>query len=181
MNVSARGVFVTAAAVLMLAGCSSNEAKPADTATPAAAPAAPAAREACALITVDEAEKILGSPVTATARSSTSQRSTCDYVSKSFEAFTLEVVWKGGEDEIKSARSAAKNAVNAAGGEQDQVVNDAMGTYRVENLGDEAFFSRRTLAYVRKGEAVLAFQTAGLNDPALQKWIALARAALARL
>jgi hypothetical protein len=37
------------------------------------------------------------------------------------------------------------------------------------------------MSYVRKGEVLLVFQTAGLNEPAREHWEALARAALARL
>lgn len=154
----------------------------AGSASPAGGPAAPAAsRDACALITTDEAAKILGSTVTATARSVSAERSVCDYVTQAFESFTLEATWKGAEDGIAAARSAATAAATAVGGKQDQVVSDVMGLHRVESLGDEAYFSRRGTSYVRKGDVLLGFQNAGLNDPAREHWEALARAALARL
>ena len=98
----------------------------------------------------------------------------------SYEAFTVEAIWKGAEDEIKSARSAATAASDLAGGARDQVVNEVMGLQRVEDLGDEAYFSRRAMSYVRKGDVLLVFQNAGLNEPAREHWTALARAALAR-
>lgn len=60
-------------------------------------------------------------------------------------------------------------------------MNEVMGLQRVDNLGDEAYFRRRAMSYVRKGDALLVFQNAGLNEPARQHWEALARAALARL
>jgi hypothetical protein len=148
---------------------------------PAASAAAPASRDACSLITADEAAKILGSEVTATARSVSAERSVCDYVTKAFESFTLEAHWKGAEDEIKAVRTASTAATAAAGGKQDQVVNEVMGLQRVENVGEEAYFSRRAMSYVRKGDVLLVFQNAGLNEPAREHWQALARAALARL
>jgi hypothetical protein len=149
----------------------------------AASTAAPAkSRDACTLITAEEAAKILGSPATATPRSVSAQKSVCDYVTQAFESFTLEATWQGAEEEIKSARSAASAATAAAGGKDDPVVSDVMGLRRVENLGDEAYFGRRTMSYVRKGDVLLGFQNAGLNDPdALAHWEALARTALARL
>lgn len=167
---------------LLAAGCSSGEAPPAETGTaaPSAAPAA-ASRDACALITADEVSKILGSTATATSRSVSPERSVCDYVTQSYEAFTLEAIWRGGEEEIRTSRSAAKTAAGQAGGRQDEVVNDVMGLHKVEGLGDEAYFARRTMSFVRKGDVLLVFQTAGLNEPAREHWEALARAALARL
>lgn len=167
---------------LLAAGCSRAETPPAATggSAPAAAPAA-ATRDACALITADEVSKILGSPATATSRSASAERSVCDYVTQAYEAFTLEAVWGGAEEEIKIARGAAKKATGLAGGRQDDVVNDVMGLTSVEGLGDEAYFARRTMSYVRKGNVLLIFQNAGLNDPAREHWEALARVALPRL
>lgn len=147
----------------------------------AASTAATQNRDACALITTDEAAKVLGSAVTATSRSVSAERSVCDYVTQAFESFTLEATWTGAEGGIATARSAATAAVTAVGGKQDQVVSDVMGLHRVENLGDEAYFSRRGTSYVRKGDVLLGFQNAGLNEPAREHWEALARAALARL
>lgn len=167
--------------ILFMISCSSADPQPAEKSAATAASTAAATRDACALITAEEAAKILGSEVTATPRSSSGERSTCDYVSKAFESFTLEAVWKGAEDEIKSARGAAKTATAAAGDAKDQVVDDVMGLYRVDDLGDEAYFSRRTMSYVRKGDVLLVFQNAGLNEPARAHWEALARAAIARL
>lgn len=167
------------AIAMVTVGCSSSDSSSSTTARPATASSP--VRDACSLITTDEAAKILGSPATATKRSAGSDRSTCDYVTQSFESFTLEVVWSGAEDAIKSARSAATTAAAAAGGKQDQVVNDVMGLQRIPDLGDEAYFSRRTMSYVRKGDVLLTFQNAGLNDPALEHWRALAQAALAKL
>lgn len=164
---------------LLIAGCSSAEAPPADDA-PAAAPAA-AARDACTLITAQEATAILGSPATATSRSASASRSVCDYVTESYESFTLEAIWTGAESEIQTARGAARKATGMAGGRQDQVVDDVMGLHKVDGLGDEAYFSRRTMSYVRKGDVLLVFQNAGLNEPARDHWQALARAALPRL
>lgn len=166
---------------VLAAGCSRAETPPAESgaAAPASAPAA--ARDACALITADEVSKILGSTATATSRSASAERSVCDYVTQAYEAFTLEAVWRGAEEEIQIARGAAKKATGLAGGRQDDVVNDVMGLTQVEGLGDEAYFARRTMSYVRKGDVLLIFQNAGLNDPAREHWEALARAALPRL
>lgn len=175
-------VFLMAALVLFTAGCGGTPEPGASSGSgvPSAPPAPP--RDACALITAEEATKILASPVTATSRSSTAQRSVCDYVAQSFESFTLEVIWQGADDEIKTARSAASAATAAAGGKEDQVVSDVMGLRKVENLGDEAYFSRRGTSFARKGDVLLTFQNAGLNDPAAREhWEALVRAALARL
>ncbi|HWI19681.1 MAG TPA: hypothetical protein VNT81_18135, partial [Vicinamibacterales bacterium] len=117
-----------------------------------------------------------------TSRSVSAERSVCDYVTKAFESFTLEATWQGAEEEVKTARTAAAAATSLSGGKQDQVVNDVMGLQKVDNLGDEAYFSRRTVSYVRKGDVLLGFQNAGLNDPgARERWEALARAALAKL
>ncbi|HVL68749.1 MAG TPA: hypothetical protein VM364_15910 [Vicinamibacterales bacterium] len=144
-------------------------------------------RDACALIPAAEATAILGSPVAANARSTSSSRSICDYApaggreARSFQSFTLETVWSGAEEEIGLARSSARTAAQTAGGEQDAVVADVMGLHRVEGLGDEAYFSRRTMSYVRKGDVLLVFHVAGLDEPARQNWEALARAALGRL
>lgn len=164
-------------------GPDSNTAQNSGSASSATAgSAAPAkSRDACSLITAEEAAKILGSPVTVTPRSVSAERSVCDYVTQAFESFMLEATWNGAEDGIKTARTSATAATAATGGKQDQIVNDVMGLQRVENLGDEAYFSRRTMSYVRKGDALLTFQNAGLNEPAREHWEALARAALARL
>lgn len=164
------------------AGCSRAETPPAESGAPAPATApAAAARDACALITADEVTTILGSTAAATARSMSAERSVCDYLTQSYESFTLEAIWSGAEGEIATARSAAKKATGMAGGRQDEVVNDVMGLTTVEGLGDEAYFARRTMSYVRKGDVLLVFQNAGLNEPAREHWEALARAALARL
>lgn len=167
---------------LFAAGCSSAEPPPTESgaAAPAAGPAG-ANRDACALITAGEVSKILGSTATATSRSVSTERSVCDYVTQSYEAFTLEAIWTGAEEEIKSSRRAAAMAAEQAGGSQDEVVNDVMGLRKVDGLGDEAYFARRTMSYVRKGDVLLVFQTAGLNEPAREHWEALARAALGRL
>ena len=175
---------------LVALGCSPRETPPEaassnETSTQSATAAIPApaasARDACSLITTEEASTIFGSPTTATARSSSAERSTCDYVTQSYQSFTLEAIWSGAEEEIKSARSAAETAARAAGGTQDKVVSDVMGLHRVEGLGDEAYFARRAMSYVRKGDVLLIFQTAGLEEPAQKNWEALARAALSRL
>ena len=114
------------------------------------------------------------------ARSAGANRSACDYVTDAYESFTLEVVWSGAAEELKTSVTGGKLAAGQAGG-QDAVVNDVIGLNRVENLGDEAYFSRRAMSYVRKGDVLLVFQNAGLNEPAREHWEALARAALARL
>lgn len=175
----------------LAAGCSPGETPSADTVAPSAvagetrtsndAGEARAARQACSLITIEEATKILGSPATATAGSTSNDRSSCDYVTQSYQSFTLEAVWSGADEEIRTARTAAEMAARAAGGTQDEVVDDVMGLHRVAGLGDEAYFARRTMSYVRKGDVLLVFHTAGLAEPARQNWEALARAALARL
>lgn len=181
MLVCVRRLSMIGVMSLVISGCSSPDSTPANNAPPAATPAAaPAARDACSLITADEAAKILGSPVKLTPRSGSQSRTACDYVSDAYESFTLEVAWSGAGEELKTARSAGRIAASQAGG-QDQVVNDVIGSSRVENLGDEAYFSRRTMSYVRKGDVLLIFQNAGLNEPAREHWEALARAALARL
>jgi len=174
-------IRILCVAMLLAAGCSKAEPPPAQTGAPAPAAASAAPRDACALITAEEASKILGSTATATSRSTSSARSVCDYVTQSYESFTLEAIWTGAEEEIKTARSAAKMAAGHAGGRQDEVVNAVMGLTKVEGLGDEAYFARRTMSYVRKGDVLLVFQNAGLNDPAREHWEALARAALPRL
>lgn len=116
----------------------------------------------------------------ASARSAGANRTACDYVSEGYESFTLEVVSSGAAEYLKTAISGGTIAASQAGG-QDQVVNDVIGLNRVDNLGDEAYFSRRAMSYVRKGDVLLVFQNAGLNEPAREHWEALARAALARL
>jgi hypothetical protein len=179
-------LLVTPLVVLALSvacsGQDSNRAQDPGAASPAAGPAAPAAsRDACSLITVEEAAKILGSAVTVTPRSVSAERSVCDYVTQAFESFTLEAHWTGAQDEIKAIRTASGAANAATGGKQDAVVNDVMGLQRVENFGDEAYFSRRSMSYVRKDDVLLVFQNAGLNEPAREHWEALARAALQRL
>lgn len=171
--------------LLALLGGACGSGQRSQTASPAAeesrASAGGAGRDACALITADEATKILGSPAKVVSRSLAAERSACDYVTQAYESFTLEVRWKGADEALDTARSAATAAAALAGAKQDQVVNEVMGLQRVENLGDEAYFSRRTMSYVRKGDVLLVFQNAGLNDPAREHWEALARAALARL
>ena len=137
-------------------------------------------RDACTLITTDEASKILGSAVKASPRSAGASRTACDYVTEAYESFSLEVMPSGAAEELKTAISGGKLAASQAGG-HDQVVNDVIGVNRVDNLGDEAYFSRRAMSYVRKGDVLLVFQNAGLNEPAREHWEALARAALARL
>jgi hypothetical protein len=182
MDCMSRFTIASIAVLALLGSACGGAQESAPQGSTTASTAAAKSRDACALITAEEAAKILGSPVTVTSRSESAQRSVCDYVTQAFESFTLEATWQGAEDEIKTARTAATATVVATGGKQDQVVNDVMGLQRVENLGDEAYFARRTISYVRKGDVLLGFQTAGLNDPgAREHWEALARAALARL
>jgi len=144
-------------------------------------------RDACSLIAKQEADSILGSPVTPTPRPASGERSVCDYVpaggpgAQRFESFTLEVRWTRGQEEIKIARSSAKQSVGVSGGKQDEVVSEVMGLQRVDGLGDEAYFSRRAMSYVRKGDALLVFQVAGLDEPARKRWETLARIAVSRL
>lgn len=165
---------------LLTAACGGG-AESTPTPSPDAASSTPASsRDACALITAEEAGKILGSPATATARSVSAEHSVCDYVTQAFESFTLEATWRGAEQAIGDARRSANVASIAIGG-KDQIVGEVMGLSRVENLGDEAYFSRRAMAYVRKGDVLLGFQNTGLNEPAREHWEALVRAALARL
>lgn len=171
-----------AALAVLMAGCSSSEAPQSDaTSTPSQAPASAAPRDACALITADEVSKILGSPATATSRSMSSTRSVCDYVTQKYESFTLEAVWTGAEEEIQLGRRAAGVAADQAGGRQDETVRDTMGLTKVDGLGDEAYFARRSMSYVRKGDVLLIFQNAGLNESAREHWEALARTALGRI
>ncbi|MBA3949547.1 MAG: hypothetical protein H0X44_06315 [Acidobacteria bacterium] len=173
-----------AAMALLVSGCSSSDAPQGET---AATPAAAEARDACALITAEEASAILKSGVTATPRSMSAERSTCDYApvggagATSFETFTLNAIWTGAEEEIQIARRAASMATGQAGGRQDDVVASVMGLTKVEGLGDEAYFARRTMSYVRKGDMLLEFENAGLDEPARENWEALARVALGRL
>ena len=171
-------------AVLLLtvlaAACGSEPASsPSSTAASTAASGA-TVRDACALITADEAARILGSAVKASPRSAGASRTACDYVTEAYESFSLEVMPSGAAEELKTAISGGKLAASQAGG-GDQVVNDVIGMNRVDNLGDEAYFSRRAMSYVRKGDVLLVFQNAGLNEPAREHWEAMARAALARL
>ncbi len=171
-----------AAMTVLMAGCSSTDAPKSDAASSSSPPpAAAGARDACTLIPADEASKILGSTATATSRSVSSTRSVCDYVTQKYESFTLEAVWTGAEEEIQIGRLAAGMASDQAGGRQDDVVNNVMGLTKVDGLGDEAYFARRTMSYVRKGGVLLIFQNAGLNDPAREHWEALARVALGRI
>ncbi|MBA2302800.1 MAG: hypothetical protein H0W08_09220 [Acidobacteria bacterium] len=180
MHKSSIPIALTILLPILAGACGSgHESQPAADRRPDSA-ASTASRDACSLITAEEAGKILGSPAKPTPRSTSAERSTCDYVTDGFESFTLEAVWKGAEGELASARSAARLATSQAGG-QDQVVNSVIGLQRVENLGDKAYFSRRTRSYVRKGDALLAFENAGLNEPAREHWEALARAALKKL
>lgn len=175
-------VFIVSLALLATACGSSDPASsaPERSATGASAPAG-TPRDACTLLTAEEVGKILGSPAKAIPRSTGADRSTCDYVTEAYESFSLEATWTGAEDAIGVARRAAAVATSAAGGSGDATVNEVMGSQRVENLGEEAYFSRRGVSHVRKGDVLLSFQTAGLNDPAREHWEALARIALGRL
>lgn len=166
---------------LLASACGGSDTAPARSESAPPSTAAPAeVRDACALITTAEAAKILGSSVKSAAGRSSAERSTCDYVSEGYEAFTLDARWRGAEDEIATARRAAQIAEGAAGA-SDPVVNQVMGLHKVANLGDEAYFTRRGTSYVRKGDVLLGFENAGLNEPAREHWEALARVALSRL
>ncbi len=184
MTIRASRLAPIAAMALLMAGCSSSDVPPSEI---AATPAAAEARDACSLITAEEASAILKSGVTATPRSTSATRSICDYApvggsgATSFQSFTLNASWSGAEEEIQIARRAASMATGAAGGRQDDVVASVMGLTKVEGLGDEAYFARRTMSYVRKGDKLLEFENAGLDEPARQNWEALARVALGRL
>ena len=168
---------------LISAACGTGgNSQPSPEASPAASTGSSSvSRDACALITAEEAAKILGSAVKTASRSASAERSTCDYVTDAYESFTLEAVWKDAENEMAAARSAGRLAAAQAGGTADPVVNDVLGVQRVQNLGDEAYFTRRAMSFVRKGDVLLVFQNAGLNEPAREHWEALVRAALARL
>lgn len=166
---------------LLSAACGGGQSTTPELTSGSASSAPAASRDACELITTEEAAKILGSPATATSRSVSAERSVCDYVTQASESFTLEATWQGAEEAIRDARRSATAATVAVGGKQDPIFGEVMGLSRVENLGDEAYFSRRAMAYVRKGDVLLGFQNTGLNEPAREHWEALVRAALARL
>lgn len=144
-------------------------------------------RDACSLITKAEADAIVGSAFDAQPRPRSGETSTCDYVpatgptGPAHQGFTLKAYWTGGEDAIEVGRKAAGNATSAAGGTGDSVASGVMGLRRVDGLGDEAYFSGRTMSYVRKGDVTLEFQLAGLDNPTPELLRALAKAALARI
>lgn len=181
-------------AALVAAACSSGD----DAATTrdaeetaasgaSAAPASAAARDACTLITKAEADAIVGAAFTPEPRVVSAERSTCDYgpgvgpSGQSYQGFTLVVHWKGGQEAIEIGRRAAGAATEAADGGGDSVASGVLGLRRLEGVGDEAYFSGRTMSYVRKGDVMLEFQLAGLSAPTPEQLRALANAALARL
>ena len=149
--------------------------------------AAGPARDACALITKAEANAIVGTSFSVQPRPISDARSACDYgpsagpSGPTYQGFTLEVHWRGGREAIEVGRSAAGVATEAAGGRSDSVAAGVMGVQRVEGVGDEAYFSGRTMSYARKGDVTLQFQLGGLDNPTPQQFRALAAAALARL
>ena len=120
-------------------------------------------------------------------RSISADRSACDYgpsagpAGPTYQGFSVEVSWKGGKEAIQVGRSAAGVATDAAGGKSDDVASGVMGLQRLDGVGDEAYFSGRTMSYVRKGDVLLQFQLGGLDKPTPEHLRALAQAALARI
>jgi hypothetical protein len=144
-------------------------------------------RDACALITKAEADAIIGTSFSVQPRPMSNDKSACDYgpsagpAGPTYQAFTLEVYWTGGKEAIETGRRAAGIATDAAGGSKDEVASDVMGLRRLTGVGDEAYFSGRTMSYVRKGDVTLQFQLGGLDQPTAEHLRALATAALARI
>ena len=120
-------------------------------------------------------------------RSISNDRSACDYgpstgpTGPTYQGFSLEVSWTGGKDAIEVGRSAAGIATDAAGDKSDSIASGVMGLQRLDGVGDEAYFSGRTMSYVRKGDVLLQFQLGGLDKPTPEQLRGLARAALARV
>ena len=144
-------------------------------------------RDACALITKSEADAIVGTSFSVQARPMSNDKSACDYgpsagpAGPTYQAFTVEVYWTGGKEAIETGRRAAGIATDAVGGSSDDVASNVMGLRRLEGVGDEAYFSGRTMSYVRKGDVTLQFQLGGLDKPTPEHLRALATAALARI
>ncbi len=146
--------------------------------------AAGESRDACALITKQETDSILGFSVTSEPGTMSPEQSECAYSSDAgggFQTFVLKAYWTGGEEQLEIARRAAGIATDVSGGSQDEIVAGVMGLQAVKGLGDEAYFSRRIMSYVRKGDVALEFQVSGLNEPARERWEGLVRAALNRI
>ena len=180
---------LTLAAVLISACRSGGDANPPAARDVGEAPdgvSAPA-RDACSLITKAEADAIVGTSFSVQPRPMSNERSACDYgpstgpAGPTYQGFTVEVHWTRGKEAIEIGRRAAGIATDAAGGKNDDVASSVMGLRRLEGVGDEAYFSGRTMSYVRKGDVTLQFQLGGLDQPTPEHLRALANAALARI
>lgn len=180
-------VALALAAVLVVACSSGDGTDTTGDESGAGEGASVAARDACSLITTAEADAIVGSSFAAEPRPISDDRSACDYMpavgpaGQTYQGFTLEVYWRGGGEAMEIGRRAAGIATDAAGGSDDTVVTGVMGLRRVDGVGDEAYFSARTMSYVRKGDVMLEFHLGGLSQPTPEHLRGLATAALARI
>jgi hypothetical protein len=197
-----RDVVSLAVAVGVAVGACGRKPKPSDQpaqtdlASATTQPAAPPAktRDACALLTKDEAEAILGVAVTPEPRAADPGDSMCYYDAGSQPGFGLKVTWSGGRQALELTRKAQpvagglikRDAMDAP------IVSALMGLEPIEGLGDEAYFNLRE-SYARKGDILLDFMlqemvqghiaTGHMDAPPglKEKWTALARTALAHL
>jgi hypothetical protein len=171
-------VFCLAGLVLG-GGCGATE-EPGQAAGAAPRASAGSAPSACALITAQEAEAILGNPVVPKDETSGTEHSSCAYESAQGEHFWLTVYWTDGKEQWhinETARGIAGRLMQPQGKKE---VDQVMKTEAADQLGDRSSFSSILGSYVLKGDVLLEFRLNVLRDER-QKWEALARKALSRL
>lgn len=106
-------------------------------------------RSACALVTKDEMERMLGGELAHAVPSDSPAKTTCTYTGAGGRYARIEIEWKGGE----SGMAGAKLAGSLMQGQADPRIKVASP---IEGLGDEAMMVMGGVLNVRKGEALIS-------------------------
>jgi hypothetical protein len=186
-----RLVMHVAALVILavLSACGSNEAPSADLAADgrhSQAAAEAKTRDPCSLVTLGEAEAILG--VSLTARRANHDARTCEYAPAAgakMNGFTVTVHWSGG----KEALGTLKGAMSVATGLMTSSEMDPSSMMKLEpvpGVGDEAYFNPIAGTAVLLDDTLLEFDIRAMmwrqsRESGRSLWKRLAATALAKL
>jgi hypothetical protein len=171
------GIVVACASLAAACGGAAGERQERNVAPPTASakPAAPKRPAACALITQQEIEGILGGPVAAPESRTTSASTSCTYLPPaegSLRYARVTIDWTSGREAMAGAKVATRLMARDADGVQ--VADDLQG------LGDEATILIGGVLNVRKGDTLVEIDLR-MQPEAREKGIALARKLLTRI
>jgi hypothetical protein len=145
-------------------------------------------RDACGLISMTEAESIVGNPLQVRPGEASSRSSSCDYMPRdgSGAGFSLKVYWTEGKKELATTKKAMGFAPKMMKQQEHMETGGMMALEPIDSLGEEAYYNAIVGSYVLKSDRLLEFDLRLLafghsDDGPRAKWLALARKAVDRL